>query len=440
MENIRKKILKFIYFLFMWKFVISSDISLPYRQKENLECIYHESKFTCDCGNRDLEYTLRPQRGSVSHIMITNCESLEVESNLIVNTEYLRRITFKNINNLVLQENSLEFPRDASNYPLIVNFENVNVDKIHPLAISGNIEEVSFTGGSIGTIRQFAFTSNLKTAVLMRFESVYFDIIEAQAFKKFSVQQMDISNCHITSDLPSKSFYEIGVEQFLKISNNTFKKVHSRAFSFHDVSKLHILSNRFQTTEGEWIMANVKENILIKGNYFGNTSPSAFKGIEVQKSYVGSERIELRFTNNSIGMGRDVLPIGFNAKFLTSIQNLQYENAFPCGIVENRQPKDAFFKNNENTIYFRTVNTNQSMSVAKIIDNDCPEMTYTAVIVVGVLVGLVILGAIVGFLACFIAKRQRKRKLDIILPDPRTYKETQIVYKIEHAGLLKTDL
>lgn len=251
---------------------------------------------------------------------------------------------------------------------------------------------------------------------------------------------MEFSNCHITSDLPSKSFYEIGVEQFLRISNNTFKKVHSRAFTFQDVNKLHILDNRFKTTEGEWIMANVKENVLIKGNHFGNTSPLAFKGIDIQKSYVGSERIEFRFTNNSIGMGRDVMPISFNTKFLTSIQNLQYENTFPCGYVENRQPKDAFFKNNDNTIFFRTVNTNQSMSVAKIIDYDCPEMTYTAVIVVSVLVGLVILAAIIGFLACFIAKRQRKRKLDIILPEPRTYKETQIVYKIENAGLLKTDL
>lgn len=251
---------------------------------------------------------------------------------------------------------------------------------------------------------------------------------------------MDISNCHITSDLPSKSFYEIGVEQYLKISNTTFKKVHSRAFSFQDVNKLHILNNRFQTTEGEWIMANVKENILIKGNHFGNTSPSAFKGIEIQKSYVGSERIELRFTNNSVAMGRDVLPISFNPKLLTSIQNLQYENAFPCGIVENRQPKDMFFKNNDNTIFFRAVNTNQSMSVARIIDHDCPEMTYAAVIAVGVLVGLVILGVIIAVLTCFIVKKQRKRKLDIVLPEPRTYKETQIVYKIENAGLLKTDL
>lgn len=251
---------------------------------------------------------------------------------------------------------------------------------------------------------------------------------------------MEISNCHITSALPSKSFYEIGVEQYLKISNNTFKKVHSRAFSFQDVNKLHILDNRFETTEGEWIMANVKENILIKGNHFGNTSPLAFKGIDIQKSYVGSERLELRFSNNSIEMGRDVLSIVFNPKFLTSIQYLQYENVYPCGSLENRQPKEAFFKNHDSTIFFRTVNTNQSMSVAKIIDYDCPEMTYTAVIVVGVLVGLVILGAIVGFVACCIAKRLRKRKLDIILPEPRTYKETQIVYKIENAGLLKTDL
>lgn len=251
---------------------------------------------------------------------------------------------------------------------------------------------------------------------------------------------MDISNCHITSDLPSKSFYEIGVEQFLQISNTTFKKVHSRAFSFQDVHKLYLFENRFQTTEGEWLMANVKENVLIKNNKFGNTSPLAFHGIDIQKSYDGSERIELRFMNNSLAMGRDVQPISFNPKLLTSIQNLQYENAFPCGLLENRQPKDAFFKNNDNTIFFRTVSTNQSMSVARIIDIDCPERIYTAVIAVGVLVGLFILVVILGFLACFIAKKKRKQKLDIVLPEPRTYKETQIVYKIENAGLLKTDL
>lgn len=71
---------------------------------------------------------------------------------------------------------------------------------------------------------------------------------------------------------------------------------------------------------------------------------------------------------------------------------------------------------------------------------DCKEKSYTVYIVVGIIVLVIIAITIAVIVVMRIARKRRKRMLDVVLPESRTYKETQIVYQIENAGLLKTDL
>lgn len=71
---------------------------------------------------------------------------------------------------------------------------------------------------------------------------------------------------------------------------------------------------------------------------------------------------------------------------------------------------------------------------------DCIKHYYWIYIVIGVAVLLILIALIVAIVCWHAAKKRKaKRKMDIIQPEPRTYKETQIVYQIENAGLLKTD-
>lgn len=413
-------------------------ISLPYREMKNVTCIPHETTFTCDCDNSDENMNLSPLSGHVYQISVRNCKSLQVSSNLLKNTQALRTVEFTNVENLVLQPDSLSFPASTSNMPLNLKFNKVQIEKIYSNAISGNIQEISFYGGTIGTIQAFGIKTRLEANIL-KFDSMFIDRIEAQAFKKFSVNTLEITNSAITSNLPSRSFYDIKITDNFIIHNVTFKEVHTNAFLLEDVSKLIITNNNFDAVDGEWIVTGVKSSILIKDNNFGNTSSLAFKGIKQNKDYIKSERLEFRLQTNTIHQATEPVPLEFNTNFNLIITNLFYLNSFPCYYKDK---KFELFNTYPDTIYFQShKDSYKKLSIRKIIENECTKLSYLEYIIGGC-IGLLILLILIGVLICYcvMKKRKAKRKLDIVVPEPRTYKETQIVLQIENAGLLKTDL
>lgn len=145
-----------------------------------------------------------------------------------------------------------------------------------------------------------------------------------------------------------------------------------------------------------------------------------------------------------------------------NIKQLRYENTYGCSELDAAQkppiPKQTFFRNNVDNIYvlakapkapLATPATgralipspnNDFVLLNKYIETNCQPRSYLIYILLGVLLLLLVLLLIGGIVWLQVAKRRKKRKLDVVMPEPRTYKETQIVYQIENAGLLKTDL
>ena len=174
-----------------------------------------------------------------------------------------------------------------------------------------------------------------------------------------------------------------------------------------------------------------------------------FIGIRVHRDYVGNEKLELRFSNNTVHFPFTVQPLDFNEKFNLNLKQLKYDNEYSCHEVDySQQPakaKQEFFNHFKDSIYFKqnslsnATQTNYRV-LSKIIEIDCQQKSYWLYVIIG-LICLLILVIIIVVIVCWriAKKRKAKRKMDIIQPEPRTYKETQIVYQIENAGLLKTD-
>lgn len=168
----------------------------------------------------------------------------------------------------------------------------------------------------------------------------------------------------------------------------------------------------------------------------------------VHRDFIGSEKLELRFSNNTVHFPHSVQPLDFNEKFTLNLKQLNYDNSYSCHEIDyNQKPakaKQPFFNYFKDFIYFKqtpATNPNDGYRVlSKIIDVDCQQHSYWLYIVIGV-VCLLILVAVIAVLVCLhlAKKRKAKRKMDIVQPEARTYKETQIVYQIENAGLLRTD-
>lgn len=162
--------------------------------------------------------------------------------------------------------------------------------------------------------------------------------------------------------------------------------------------------------------------------------------IELSKEVAFIERVELQFNNNTVRFYNDPQALVFNDKIQLQVTHLQYENQFPCKELDKTQPKSPFFRAYSENIYFHTKSNNQSLTLSKIIDTDCKEKSYLLYIILGILILILIVIAITVVVVMRIMKKRRKRMLDVVLPEIRTYKETQIIYQIENAGLLKTDL
>ncbi|XP_036319047.1 uncharacterized protein LOC118733656 [Rhagoletis pomonella] len=434
----------------------------PLGTLQNVTCIAHDTKFTCDCQHMNQRLQLPHLIGYVFQVEISNCKSLTIEANALEDTQGLRKINFKNIENLVLNKYALAFPRYASNTPLIIEFDRVNFELIDSHAINGNIEEISFIGGRIDVIHPFGFTTLKDRAILLKMDNVLVKRIEPQAFKKFAVEQLEIRSCVFQTNVPSKAFYELEVLNSLRIHNNQFQEVHSHAFSFKIINKLSITDNYFASIDAEWIEAYVRESVIIRDNYFGLTSPIAFKGIHIHRDYMHSELLELQFNNNTVQLPSETRPLEFNDRFALNLKQLRYENIYGCNDLDTAQkppiPKETFFRNNVDNIYVLTVaakklpltpangqmnaasKSNDFVLLNKYIETNCQPRSYLLYILLGVL-ALVLVLLLVGVIVWLqLAKRRKKRKLDVVMPEPRTYKETQIIYQIENAGLLKTDL
>nr|XP_016923977.1 uncharacterized protein LOC108005290 [Drosophila suzukii]XP_016923978.1 uncharacterized protein LOC108005290 [Drosophila suzukii]XP_036677069.1 uncharacterized protein LOC108005290 [Drosophila suzukii] len=450
-------LLPLLFLLFLFPHSIQADPA-------KVTCVEYGTTITCDCNNSDQPMVLPLLHGGVDTIEIRNCRDLVVEANRLADTMGLQKVTFRQVGQLVLREYALSVPRYASNKALIVEFEHTNLKLIESHAINGNIAEISFVGGRIDLMKPFGFTTTKDSAILLKFDGVTIQRIESQAFKKFAVEQMTIANCQFLGDLPTRAFYELEVTNELSLRGNQFQEVHSHAFSFKLVSKLSLSDNHFVSVDGEWLEAQIRDAVTIRGNNFGAASEIAFRSLTVHRSYQLSEHLELRFHNNSLrssrpgadpradGTGGAIAPqpLRFDGSFSLSIRDLRYDNSWSCEQldrnVEPPLPRADFFRLHSDQLMFHPPDSGGDqrvqpyMPLRMLITDQCRERSYMAYIISGSVVLGLLLILLILLIWWRVVQRRRRRKLDVVQPEPRTYKETQIVYQIENAGLLKTDL
>lgn len=122
------------------------------------------------------------------------------------------------------------------------------------------------------------------------------------------------------------------------------------------------------------------------------------------------------------------------------ILDLKFSKIIDCDVAEQLK-HNAFLPRYAELVFFRLGVNDEYSSLSNIWSTKCTTTTYTIVIVSIVLVLVLILVILlVAIFYRYMQKRQPKRPIPMVIPDGKTYRETQIMMQIEHAGLLKTDL
>lgn len=127
-------------------------------------------------------------------------------------------------------------------------------------------------------------------------------------------------------------------------------------------------------------------------------------------------------------------------EFRFRLIDLKVMTPITCDDASNLRA-NQLLKQFSDEVYFY-ISTNM-YSLATILSNRCANLSTTLISVISVslvLVLILIIGLSVLLYRFILKKQQEKRQIPVVMPDGKTYRETQIVMQIEHAGLLKTDL
>lgn len=157
---------------------------------------------------------------------------------------------------------------------------------------------------------------------------------------------------------------------------------------------------------------------------------------------VKQRHMEIQFASNEIF--KTDFPIRFeiapNVNF--RILDLKFSNTIDCDKATELR-YNGFLQQYAETIYFKIGKPTDAdySSLSSILSNKCASTSYL-IAIMAVVMALIFILAIVGAAVFyrFWMKRKPNRQISMIIPDGKTYRETQIMIQIENAGLLKTNL
>lgn len=150
-----------------------------------------------------------------------------------------------------------------------------------------------------------------------------------------------------------------------------------------------------------------------------------------------NQQMDIQFSSNSIETVKKPFALFTTNDVYLRVFDLRIQKLIDCdefhSLVSN-----SFFQQHSNSIYFRFKNDYSSIAQ---LSNECAINTSTIIAYTLIATPLLLLLIVFGVLLLrFIDRRREARRLEIVMPEGKTYRETQIVMQIENAGLLKTDL
>lgn len=155
--------------------------------------------------------------------------------------------------------------------------------------------------------------------------------------------------------------------------------------------------------------------------------------------------MDFEFASNLIQFIEHPISLRISDDFRLNIKQLKFTSPMTCSGARQLQD-NGFLSQFSDTVYFKIGSENSDTelkyySLNEILTKEC---IFTPKIIAGIVTAIVLLLIliIVAGVFCYryIDERKKAKQLEIINPEGKTYRETQIVMQIENAGLLKTDL
>lgn len=444
--------------------ILNNQDTLDITNDRNFNCHWtggSDPKLTCDCLTDKEEFVIKHNSipvYDVAMIKITNCGKITIGANAFAEMRSLRSITLENIKSIVLEADSISWLGSVRNRENLIDWDpsvpsirvyliSSNIDLIANNAIHGRINLLEIINCDIQHMSSFA-VSRLQQMLNIRITGSTFHQLETQSFKRFTTENLIITNTAFAT-IPSRAFYELTVrDQFLLDNITVYDTLKPSGFTITNPYNFQMLNSHINAIAGSGFKVATRGPVVIQNNRFHNTANSAFRSISLNKEDP-NEYETIKFERNIFDqLSKDALVVDKDS-FRPVFVNLQLTEKCECGNLER------YFRHDENTLELSCMSERDSdewVSVDHFQSTRCGMLdtkSGTAYIIAGVCaIVVVIVGSIVGFY--FIRLHRSKSydknstdkngKVSMIVPDGRTYRETELCVIVERADLLTTDL
>ncbi|KAK9891453.1 hypothetical protein WA026_014686 [Henosepilachna vigintioctopunctata] len=416
----------------------------------------HNTMVNCTCREDAEEFYIR--QGEVPTldtwaIEINNCKRVIFGEHAIEDLRNLRHLHLRNIPSLTLLPESLNWfgyratyqPDDEvedENIPsLKIVIENCHIDKISQQTFKGRIKEIRINRCYVTDIEPFAFSS-LRQSQTVSLQNTKIESLKIQAFKLFSTKELLIENVTLGT-LPSRAFSNLKVTENLKISNSNFGSIYSGAFIIDGAKWFEVSNSNITTLDSDAFDVSVKGDVHFKNNYFDTIHSGAFLKITPSKDLVTNTALYLTLESTYVSfLGLNALEVnGLKLKFV----DFKVNDSCNCDGLMSR-----FDQFRESFSEIKCSDGGTPVSLADFKADSCTILSghTTMIVVIGIISILLLIMIILGLFYYHKTYREGKygnsneptKNVGLIVPDGRTYKETEVHVILERADLLTTDL
>jgi hypothetical protein len=146
------------------------------------------------------------------------------------------------------------------------------------------------------------------------------------------------------------------------------------------------------------------------------------------------------FDNNKVNFIAPIGNMAFCPRMQLQLSKLYLQDPQTC-VTLNQINENKFFNDNAQAIYLRLEDDVETFNSISYLSERCRDDSKWFMYLLIATAVVVFFAIMIPAICCFIRCRNNKRKknLNLIMPEPRTYRQTQIIMQIENTGLIKTD-
>lgn len=389
---------------------------------------------------------------------LSNCQNVRFGSNAIKKMLSIRELQLYNIRNLTLEDSSLSWDgyrddrRNDDNLPSVtIKIIGTIIRTISSNTFKGIYDQIHFKNVIIDEIAQYAFSmSSTRTTRSITFVNTTFLKIQPQAFKKFQLDSMAFDGS-VFHEIPSRGFSDLTIYDKFQMTNTKISVIRSLAFLIYQPRTVEIIGNEIDVTEGDGFKITTRGSVLFKNNVFNELHYGSFKGLSVNV-YELHRKERIYFVNDTfLKLTNEFLNLN-DSSFVPDINKINITFECDCKTIDLTF-KDKTYYGEINCIYDGV--KKQFINLKEFKDGGCSIVASNVTVIVIVSVVLILL-IIVSSLLLFYYKKiyrsdrygnsgdkneeDKRKNISLIVPDGKTYKETELHVIVERADLLTTDL